>query len=320
MSVYTEIETSKLAQLCSQFGISMTSVTPIVEGVQNSNWFIHTDKQDYVLTLYEAKTKQEVTKLTMLVNALVNSNLPIALPLQHESGMYQTLFQGKVVQITPRLEGIHPEETDALMCQSMGESLAILHEHLSLLEPQKYALKFVDWEESRDQHMQKLPFDDKKLMYKVWQKYQASLVAVGKELPDGLIHADLFFDNTLWQEDNLTGLLDFTEVCMDYLLMDIAITANDFCTNWQDYEETGDISFDEDKLDYFLQGYNQYRTLSDAERTALPVFLAMAATRFWLFRLNMIDKNTAENRGGDLVKVKQPDLMKALAAFHLNKL
>lgn len=319
MSVYTEIDTPKLTQLCSQFGVQASNIEPILAGVQNSNWFIYTDSDKaYVLTLFENVSIEEVKSLTVLMKAFDSIEIPVAVPLDHETGLSYTEYQGKAVQLYPRLAGEHPSETSAFMCEDMGRVLANIHDQLGSISANddiKIIEKPVDWEARRDAFLPSLSLDEKKLMYKVWQKYTAA--TVGKDyssLPSGLIHADLFFDNTLWQDDELTGVLDFTEVRDDFLLMDIAITANDFCTDWED------MTFDEDKLDYFLKGYGSVRDLSQDEEASLPVFLAMAAVYFWLFRLNMIDKNKQDNRHGDMVTVKSPELMKNLVKIHAAKL
>ena len=154
-------------------------------------------------------------------------------------------------------------------------------------------------------------------MRDIWQSYEQLPLA---DLPQGLCHLDMFNDNTLWDlhnnEETLTGLLDFTEVSVEHYVMDIAITINDFCTTWGDAEAGESVEFDRDKMYAFLEGYNAVRPLSENEKTALPVMLAMAAVTFWLLRLNVIYYNREQGRTGDNIMVKNPDLMKRLAAYH----
>jgi homoserine kinase type II len=144
-------------------------------------------------------------------------------------------------------------------------------------------------------------------------------------LPKGLCHLDMFADNTLWDLSlsnsqkgaaHLTGLLDFTEVSVEHYVMDIAITINDFCTTWGDAEQGETVNFDRSKMAAFLQGYESKRQLGEDEKRALPVMLAKAAVIFWLLRLNVIHYNRTEGRTGDNIMVKNPDLMKRLAAYH----
>ena len=130
----------------------------------------------------------------------------------------------------------------------------------------------------------------------------------------------MFADNTLWNlqkgEERLTGLLDFTEVSVEHYVMDIAITINDFCTTWGDAEQGESVNFDRHKMAAFLQGYESKRPLGEDEKRALSVMLAKAAVIFWLLRLNVIHYNRTEGRTGDNIMVKNPDLMKRLAAYH----
>ena len=98
--------------------------------------------------------------------------------------------------------------------------------------------------------------------------------------------------------------------------MDIAITINDFCTTWGVAEQGESVNFDRSKMAAFLQGYESIRPLNNDENRALPVMLAKAAVIFWLLRLNVIHYNRTEGRTGDNIMVKNPDLMKRLAAYH----
>ena len=165
--------------------------------------------------------------------------------------------------------------------------------------------------------MQFMPSDEAKLMSDIWQSYSNLPLTT---LPKGLCHLDMFADNTLWnlEKDNehLTGLLDFTEVSVEHYVMDIAITINDFCTTWGDAEQGESVNFDRHKMAAFLQGYESKRMLGNDEKCALPVMLAKAAVIFWLLRLNVIHYNRTEGRTGDNIMVKNPDLMKRLAAYH----
>ena len=180
----------------------------------------------------------------------------------------------------------------------MGEALAVLHQTLQTLTPaQNYGVELYPWHLVRDRETKFMPSDEAKLMNDIWQAYET---VASKNLPTGLCHLDMFADNTLWDfsdetQPTLTGLLDFTEVSVEHFVMDVAITINDFCTTWGK------------------------RALSDDEKKALPVMLAMAGVTFWLLRLNVIYYNRQQGRTGDNIMVKNPDLMKRLASFHWGK-
>lgn len=312
MSVYTHLDQEELQEICQEFGVQMRTASPIKNGVENSNWFITaTDGHEYVLTLYEERSIAEVRKLCNLLEVLDTKALPIALPVRHESDALCANYLDKALTLAPRLEGSHPHSATRQMCENMGAVLAKLHECMADLPPKDYEQERFAWERVRDEHMPHMSSDDKALMYKIWQNYENA--RHDHHLPDGLIHADLFLDNTLWQGEMVTGLLDFTEVGTDDLLMDVCITANDFCTDWQS------LQFDDIKFLAFLRGFESVRPLFPTEKYALPAFMAMAATRFWLLRLDIAAQNAREGRGGEHVLQKSPAAMRDLARQHTGR-
>ncbi len=114
----------------------------------------------------------------------------------------------------------------------------------------------------------------------------------------------------------LTGLLDFTEVSIEHFVMDLAITINDFSTSWGNATDGEKVEFERTKMQAMIDGYESVRPLSDDEKQALPIMLAMAGVTFWLLRLNVIYYNRQQGRTGDNIMVKNPDLMKRLSAYH----
>ncbi|SNT70961.1 homoserine kinase [Psychrobacter sp. LV10R520-6] len=343
MSVYTQLTDDQFAAFCQSFGVQFSRAIPITQGIKNSNWFIQTtDDSDgehsYVFTLFEERPPADIGKMAVILNKL-NGKLPVAAPLALlDSGIesradndnnlsddkrYVIHYEDKAITVVPCLAGTHPEQTTQSMCHEIGASLAVLHATLQELQPaEKYGVPLYPWAEVRDREMQFMPSDEAKLMSDIWQSYTDLPLAT---LPKGLCHLDMFADNTLWDlplnnsqkgNERLTGLLDFTEVSVDHYLMDIAITINDFCTTWGDAEQGESVDFDRSKMAVFLQGYESKRALREDEKKALPVMLAKAAVIFWLLRLNVIHYNRTEGRTGDNIMVKNPDLMKRLAAYH----
>ena len=339
MSVYTQLTDDQFATFCQRFGISFARAIPITQGIKNSNWFIQTtDDNDgahsYVFTLFEERPPEDIEKMAVILNQL-QGKLPVAAPLAlMDSGVdsdadvkgdkrYVIHYDNKAITLVPCLAGSHPQKTSQSMCHEIGAALAVLHETLQALQPsEQYGVPLYPWSEVRDREMQFMPGDEAKLMSDIWQSYTELPLAT---LPKGLCHLDMFADNTLWNlslnnsqkgHEHLTGLLDFTEVSVEHYVMDIAITVNDFCTTWGDAEQGESVNFDRDKMAAFLQGYESKRMLGNDEKKALPVMLAKAAVIFWLLRLNVIHYNRTEGRTGDNIMVKNPDLMKRLAAYH----
>ncbi|WP_298973612.1 homoserine kinase [uncultured Psychrobacter sp.] len=333
MSVYTQLTDDQFAAFCASFGVSFVRAIPITQGIKNSNWFIQTTDDaegdySYVFTLFEERPPEDIEKMAVILNQL-DGELPVAAPLaliedsmgnneNSEDKRYVIRYEDKAITIVPCLAGAHPQQTTPAMCHEIGAALAMLHETLQALQPaQDYGVPLYPWSEVRDREMQFMPSDEAKLMRDIWQAYADLPLA---ELPQGLCHLDMFADNTLWDltkgQEKLTGLLDFTEVSVEHYVMDIAITINDFCTTWGDAEQGETVNFDRQKMSAFLQGYESKRALTGDEKQAMPVMLAKAAVIFWLLRLNVIYYNRSEGRTGDNIMVKNPDLMKRLAAYH----
>ena len=325
MSVYTQLTDDQFAAFCQRFGVSFKRAIPITQGIKNSNWFIQTtDDVDgahsYVFTLFEERPPEDIEKMAVILNQL-DGKLPVAAPLSlidSAEKCYVIQYDNKAITVVPCLSGAHPQQTTQAMCHEIGASLAVLHETLQQLQPaEQYGVPLYPWSDVRDRERQFMPGDEAKLMSDIWQSYTDLPLAT---LPKGLCHLDMFADNTLWNlqkgEERLTGLLDFTEVSVEHYVMDIAITINDFCTTWGDAEQGESVNFDRNKMAAFLQGYESKRALAEDEKRALPVMLAKAAVIFWLLRLNVIHYNRTEGRTGDNIMVKNPDLMKRLAAYH----
>lgn len=340
MSVYTQLTDDQFAEFCQAFGVSFAKAIPITQGIKNSNWFIQTtddikaqvqgntkEKYSYVFTLFEERPPEDIAKMATILNKL-SDKLPVAAPLAvqntHSAAKangksdYLINYENKAITLVPCLSGTHPTKTTVSMCRTMGEALAVLHNTLQSLTPaEDFGVPLYPWHEVRDREIKFMPADEAKLMRDIWQGYD-ELPLNG--LPKGLCHLDMFADNTLWDltgsNETLTGLLDFTEVSVEHYVMDIAITINDFCTTWGDAEDGESVNFDTQKMQAFLDGYNSERALSYLEQRALPVMLAMAAVTFWLLRLNVIYYNREQGRTGDNIMVKNPDLMKRLAAYH----
>ena len=334
MSVYTQLTDDQFAAFCQRFGVSFARAIPITQGIKNSNWFIETtDDVDgahsYVFTLFEERPPEDIEKMAVILNQL-DGKLPVAAPLalldlgaDSAEKCYVIRYDNKAITLVPCLAGAHPQQTTQAMCHEIGAALAMLHETLQALQPaEEYGVPLYPWAEVRDREMQFMPGDEAKLMSDIWRAYSDLPLAT---LPKGLCHLDMFADNTLWDlslnnsqkgAERLTGLLDFTEVSVEHYVMDIAITINDFCTTWGDAEQGETVNFDRSKMAAFLQGYESKRALGEDEKRALPVMLAKAAVIFWLLRLNVIHYNRTEGRTGDNIMVKNPDLMKRLAAYH----
>mgnify|MGYP002481175494 FL=1 len=66
------------------------------------------------------------------------------------------------------------------------------------------------------------------------------------------------------------------------------------------------MHLNEAKAHAFLEAYETVRPLTQDEKSCLEIYLAMAAARFWLMRLQVAQKNAQQGRTGDDILQKNP--------------
>jgi homoserine kinase type II len=304
MSVYTQLSLADIQLFATNYGLNVVDYQAIQSGIENSNFFISTEAgKDYVLTLFEELNAQEAAFLAPLLQHLQQAGVLVAAPLVANNGQSLLTLKDKPAQLAPRIVGEHPQHVTPVQAQAMGEQLAKLH-----LTLKKYPLKRTNahgatwWQKEAAKARNGMSNIEQLILDTVLNDFEETIEDFD-DLPQGLIHGDLFRDNTLFEGDKLSAILDFSEASKDYWLLDIAITMNDFCSDWPN------VGLNKPLFDTFLLGYGQVRTLTDDEQEVLPTFLAMAATRFWLSRLSVAKRNIAEGRVGENVLQKDPQQM-----------
>ena len=304
MSVYTELTLSEIQEFVSQYQLQAIAYQPIQAGIENSNYFVSTaNGQEFVLTIFEELNGQEASFLAPLLQHLQQAGVAVAAPLIANNGQSLLIIKDKAAQLAPRIQGQHPLQVNVAQAQVIGEQLAKLH-----LALKKYPLKRSNahgaawWQKEAAKARSSMSSIEQLILDTVLNDFEETIEDFD-DLPKGLIHGDLFRDNTLFDGDKLSAILDFSEASKDYWLLDIAITINDFCSDWPN------VSLNQDLYQAFLTGYQTARPLTDDEQEVLPTFLAMAATRFWLSRLSVAKRNIAEGRVGENVLQKDPQQM-----------
>jgi len=311
MSVYTTIERDELEQFLSNYNVGeLKDYRGISDGIENTNYFVDTIKDGaelrYVLTIFEHHDLEEMQYYLNLMHHLADHKVPSANPVADNEGHYLRLFAGKPIALVERLAGGSITETTVSICQQIGVAMGKMHTAGLSFEQHQPNPRGPHWfVETANALQEKLPAEDLNLLNDEIAFQKANRDA---ELPRGTVHADLFRDNSLWEGDQLSGIIDFYYANDDALLYDLAVTANDWCV-------FDDFSLDKDKVQAFLNGYHQYRPLTDVEQQYWPVLLRTGALRFWLSRL--YDKHFP--RPGELVHVKDPDVFKTTLADRIAK-
>ena len=277
MSVFTSVDTDQLNDFLKNYPAgSLQSFKGIEAGITNSNFFVNTDTDRYVLTIVEQESHTDVEWFMQLLAYLHTRNIPCALPLKSSSGHYTQTLANKPATLVECLQGADKTSVTDNDCESIGKVLANFH-----VSCRDYSLKRTDsrgaaWREETALKVRgRLDAKNKNLLDEQMQSGYAELCDT---LPASVIHADLFRDNVLFANDSISGIIDFYYACNGCMLYDLAITFNDWCRN--DATDT-DIS----KARALFKGYESVRPLEAAEKTAWPAIVSCAALRFWLSRL-----------------------------------
>jgi homoserine kinase type II len=312
MSVYTHISLAQAQDFAADYGLEVIELIPIQGGIQNSNYFLRChDQQQYVLTIFENETAQSAGEIVPVLACLAAHQLPVAAPLLVDTQPIREL-QGKPAQIAPRLWGDHPSQVTPAQICAVASAQAKLHlalEDFQLSRSHDRGHRYWTQIGQQLQHSD-MSVADQALFDEVYQRF-AQMQARHPDRPKGWIHSDLFRDNTLFQGDQLTAVLDFFELNFDEWLFDIAISINDFCSLHPA------VSLNRPYAQAYLAAYQQLRPLTADELACLNIYLAMAACRFWILRLFVAALNRKHARAGEQVFVKDPALMRAMLVDRL---
>ncbi|QXW25818.1 homoserine kinase [Acinetobacter johnsonii] len=304
MSVYTTLTLKEVQDFTAPYGLNVADLIPIQGGIQNTNYFIVCENgQQYVLTIFEEMDEQGAGELVPVLEHLGQAGLAVPVPLSYQGKAIHTL-KGKPAQIAPRMQGKHPMPASLAQAQAIAVAQAKMHVALQDFPLERaFYRDHAYWRQVSREVKPSLNDADAMLLNNLLGVYDA-LTAMYPNRPKGFIHSDLFRDNTLFDGDELKGILDFYELNKDEWLFDIAITLNDFCTEYPS------VTLNEDKAVAFLNAYESVRPLTADEKACLELYLAMAAGRFWMMRLQVAQKNAAEGRtGGDILQ-KNPAEMR----------
>lgn len=281
MAVYTDINENDLRQFLSQYDVGeMTSYKGIAEGVENSNFLLHTDKDPLILTLYEKRVdKNDLPFFLGLKQHLFAKGLSCPLPLPRKDGALLGELSDRPAALISFLEGTWLRQPEAKHCREVGVALAQMHlagEGFELTR--KNALSVKGWKELWAKSKDRADEVASGLQEEVQADLDYLAANWPKDLPWGVIHADLFQDNVFFLGDQLSGLIDFYFACNDFLVYDVAICLNAWC-----FEKDG--SYNVSKGTALLKGYQSVRELSQEEIAALPILAHGSALRFFLTRL-----------------------------------
>lgn len=290
MAVYTPLTATEIRMLLDKFAIGeLLNFAPIDAGVQNSSFFVTTTsaddlRRDWVLSVLEEGGKRQIAFTVDLTTLLHNAGLPVPCPIADKTGEPLQVIAGKPALLFPKAVGSHPLVPDIPQCAAIGDFLGRMHgvsarltghdqaptATPNLLATLPLALQHAGWCNS-------LSAADNALLETQIDRGE-HLSAASDDVPSGAIHADLFRDNTFFEGSKLTAVIDFHSARTDWLLWDVAIAVNDWCS-----DERGII--DIERCAALLQGYVRQRPFVPAEYLIWSDVLSYSACLFWVSRL-----------------------------------
>jgi homoserine kinase type II len=298
MAVYTKVSEAQAEAYLEGYDLgAFESLTGIRQGTENSNYLLATTRGRFILTLYEKRVREEDLPFFLgLMEHCARHGVPCPLPVRMKSGELLGRLEGRPATLVSFLDGemtlrITPDE-----CAGLGRALATLHLAAQDFEPRRQnALALPAWEKLLGDCKPRADEVRAGLAVTLGQELDFLRGHWPKDLPRGIIHADLFPDNVFFRGSEVCGLIDFYFACEEMLAYDIAICFNAWC-----FERH--VSFNVTKARAMINGYESVRKLDAAEKAALPVLVRGADLRFLLTRLY----DWLHQVPGALVKPKDP--------------
>ncbi len=302
MATYTKIPILDLKKITVAYGIEALSFASVEGGNANSNYYIRAKKDDYMLTLVEEKSLQETQRLAALLRWLEEYNFMTSKIHPSLAGEIVTQYAGKSILIKKWVQGKVYENISIDMLKQIGRTMAKLHQTPApdfLPELHPYGLQVF------------LTVVDKGIdkTYESWLAEQTRFLTknLPGNLPSGLIHGDLFFDNILFEDGKIKAIIDFEEACSYYLVFDLGMGILGLCRT--------NRKFDWTKVNALIKGYEEVRLLESLEKEFLPFFIKYAAVatswwRYWKYNIHSPNLDLS-NKHWEMVHVaKEMDALK----------
>jgi homoserine kinase type II len=281
MSVYTVVTAEELAAWLTRYALgAVHAFEPIAAGIENTNYFLTTDRARYVLTLYERLPAEELPFYLNLMAHLARAGVCVPAPEPDRTGALWSFLNGKPAGLVARLDGAPVDHPGIAHCSAVGRALAELHVAAREYRGRLDNRRGPGWWRQAARAVRPRLSAEQNALIAAELKYQSSFAKT--KLPRAAIHGDLFCDNVLFRDGRVSGIIDFGFAATDALAYDLAITVNDWCLQPDD-ALSGHL--DTERVRALVGAYDAVRPLGFDERALWGPLLRAAALRFWLSRL-----------------------------------
>ena len=313
MAIYTKFNQKKIQEILSKYDLGkLDSFKGIEEGIENTNYYLSVNNKKYILTVYEKRVNSEdLPFFSNLMSSLNKAGFKCPTPLINKQNQTITDYEGKKLMIVSFLEGKAKQNLSPQNCKSIGFEVARMHQITKKFKiKRRNNLSVKSWRGLFVSVKDKCSKIHKDLPQLIEENLKDVENNWPKNLPSGIIHADLFHDNIFFIQDKFSGVIDFYFSCDDFFAFEIAICFNALCFDGIKQN----LSFNVTKAKNFIDGYSSIRRLTENEKNNIKVLSQGAALRFLLTRV-FDSLNTVE---GAIVKIKDPiEYLKRLE-FHKN--
>jgi len=300
VSVYTDVTEPALKRFLDDYALGeLVAYAGIADGIENTNYRVETRDGRYVLTLFEQTAAEDLPFCIDLMTALADHGIPSARPVADRNGKLLRRLENKPALLVEHLPGKSVEQPSLRQCRALGDMLGRMHTFTATYAAHRENERGLVWHtEAAAAVRNRLPGADRALLDRTLAKSRELNPAA---LPQGVIHADLFRGNALFEGDGVRGLIGFYYAHSGALIYDLAVVVADWC-----FEPGGE--FLNAQATAIIDGYTGHRPPTAAERTAWRAVMRAVGLRFWLSR--EFDRHFP--RGGMITQTKDPATFRAI--------
>ena len=305
MAVFTRVLRDELQTWLKDYSVgALIDFHGIESGIENTNYFVTTSEGEFVLTLFEILTPQELPFYLNFMAHLANHGIPCPRPIANLQNQYLGELKNKPASLVSKLDGTAVLKPTAMHCAKVGKLLANMH-----LAGKSYPMSMANprglvWHKQAAAKVWEYLSGEESELLQSELDYQDRLDL--SALPRGVVHADLFRDNILFRGTDIGGVIDFYFAGCDCRLFDLAVTVNDWCVAMP-----GEL--DPERLSAMLDAYSKLCPVTGAEKKLWPTMLRAAALRFWLSRLH----DFYLPRSGEIIKPHDPAHFEKILRGHI---
>jgi len=283
MAVYTRVNSKDINYIEKNYNIGkIKSFTGIEKGIENTNYLLKTKNKRFILTLFERRVqKKDLPFFMNLMDRLNKYKINCPEPQRNRKGSFIIKIKNKTASIVSFIEGKDKLKLNSKNCYEIGKNIARFHKASKKIKLyRKNSLSLKEWPKI----LSKIGNKSKIINLNLNSLMKNSLVEIKnkwpKNLPRGIIHADLFIDNIFFKKNKFNGYIDFYFACNDFLMYEIAICINALCFD----KKNNKFIFNKKKSINLIRGYSKIRKFSDKEKKSLNVLCRGAALRYLLTR------------------------------------